>query len=145
MPDTLEHTPAKPITSGPHLGPDKVATIRSLAKLGKTQVEIAAILNCSQPTVSKWLHAIEDPIEEAKHIARTAAPKFASRIANGKSEQVALEMLDRLGVTERPASATPGGKGSITVIIGAADTQVQVNVIEHYQTQDPQLGCANDR
>jgi predicted transcriptional regulator len=148
MPDTLEHSTAEPIRDYSRLTFDDQKILRAMRDAGKTQVEIAAVLGCSQSTVSKFLSTWTDTRDEARDILRHSASRLAKRIVNGRSEAVAVEVLDRIGVTERPAAASQGNKGQITVIIGAPDADVkigiQVNGMANYQTQDPQLPCANE-
>jgi len=90
-------------------------------------VEIAQELGCSQPTVSKWLTIVKDPLEEARHILRQGAPKLAATVVNTKHAPTALETLRDLQVSEKRAPDAGKGAG-VTVLVGAEDTSVQVNL-----------------
>lgn len=96
-----ESATAEAIRDYSRLSRDEIALIKQLAKTGKTQDQIAQIVGCSQPTVSKWLEIVIDPIEDAKHILRTNAPRLAQRVVKDADVDQSLEVLDRLEVAPK--------------------------------------------
>ena len=117
IPELLEPAPAKRIADQKHLSRDEVATIRQLAKLGKTQVEIAQVLGCHQSTVSKWLSALADPVEDARHILRNSSPKLAERVVKDANVAESLDVLERLEVIA-PKQRDSGAHGNVQIVIG---------------------------
>lgn len=109
--------PEQAIRDYARLTREDIACIRSLNKAGKTQVEIAQIIGCSQPTVSKWLEVVNDPLDDAKHILREGSPELAKRILKDADVEESLEVLDRLGVAEK-RNTDSNRAGTVQVIIG---------------------------
>lgn len=128
MPDLeLTTETPKPIPDYGHLTQDDIGRLKHLRKAGLTQVEIAQQLGCSQPTVSKWLNTIDDPLEQAKHILRSGAPALATTVVNTKHAPTALEALRDMQVSEKRAP-DQGKGGGVQVFIGVQDGDVKVNI-----------------
>lgn len=109
--------PEKAIRDHSHLTREEIALVRQMYRAGKTQVDIAQFLGCSQPTVSKWLEVVNDPLDDAKHILREGSPDLAKRILKDADVEESLEVLDRLGVAEK-RNTDSNRAGTVQVIIG---------------------------
>lgn len=129
MPDLeLVDQVAERIPDYTRLSRDEVERLRRLDAAGLSQVQIAQELQCSQPTVSRWLTVVRDPIANSTHKLTQAMPELTDRFIQKARPQDILEAMRDTGVTEKKAAAGQG-KGGVTVVIGAVDSQVQVNII----------------
>lgn len=120
----------------------EVASILSLSRAGKTQVEIAQALGCNHSTVSRWLADLEDTTELAKHKLRSAAVDFVDRVVKDADVEQSLEVLDRIGVAEK--RQTQSGNAQVQILIGmpgspaGPDPLASICSVSHngsYQTQ----------
>lgn len=102
--------------------------ILKLADDGLTQTQIAQRVGCSQPTVSNVLSEFADTRHIARKRLNSSAAAIAERLSQTKHAPTMLEVLRDLEVTTKQAPAG-AGKGGVTVVIGATDSQVQVNII----------------
>jgi predicted transcriptional regulator len=146
--DSFSTKPAERITDYTRLNRAEVGSILKLHEAGKTQVEIAQILGCSQPTVSRWLDELVDTRELAKHTLRSGAEKLAERIVKQADVEQALEVLDRLDVAPKKRDTHLGN--AIQIVVNTPgqtslappsalfqsnqQVTVMVNIIANYQT-----------
>lgn len=103
------------------------SAILKLRDIGKTQVEIAQIIGCSQSAISKCLAEYEDTRSLAGHILRNGAAKLASTVVATKHAPTALEALRDMQVSEKRAP-DQGKGGGVQVFIGVQDGDVKVNI-----------------
>ena len=117
VPETVvpAHTPAyKRLTDA------KRVTILQLDKIGKTQVEIAEIVDCDQSTISRWLTQCRDTTKEANAYLRGQALRMSRNIVmNGKPS-------DHIDALEGISVLAPEQKPSITVQIGIRADRVRL-------------------
>lgn len=125
VPDALE----KPIPNFSRLTKEDIALMLKLRDAGKTQVEIAQVIGCSQPTVSQTLAEFIDTRLEAANILRGGASELAKRIVKKAGPMVALETLRDLEVSQKRAP-DQGKGGGVTVVIGVQDSDVQVQITQ---------------
>lgn len=111
------------------LTPADTALILKLKDAGKTQVETAQIIGCSQSAVSRCLAEFFDTRLEAAHILRGGASELAKRIVKKAGPMVALETLRDLEVSQKRAP-DQGKGGGVTVVIGVQDSDVQVQITQ---------------
>lgn len=107
---------AKPIRDRSHLTRSEVALLLKLHEAGKTQVEIAQILGCSQPSVHGWLEKFRDTRTEAIYTARSGAQKLVERVLKQANVEESLEVLDRIDVLPKKQRESSGNQ--LNVIIG---------------------------
>ena len=72
----------------------------ALKKAGKTQVEIAQALGCSQGTVSKWLSQLTDSTDLAKEYLRGSALRMAKNVVRNGRARDHIQALKGLKVLE---------------------------------------------
>jgi DNA-binding transcriptional regulator LsrR (DeoR family) len=75
--------------------------ILKLAEAGKTQMEIAAIAQVSQSTVSRTIDELTDTRVVAKAILHNRAKFLAERVIKNADVDQALEVLDRIDVAPK--------------------------------------------
>lgn len=102
--------------------------ILKLADDGLTQTQVAQRVGCSQGTVSNVLAAFADTRHIARRMLNASAADISERLTKTKHAPTMLEVLRDLEVTTKQAPAGQG-KGGLTVLIGAQDSQVQVNIL----------------
>jgi hypothetical protein len=96
---------------------DQRVAILKLAKLNKTQVEIAETIGCDQGTVSRWLSQCQDTTEHASTYLRGSALRMARNIVNKGRAADHIKALEGINVL------APEHVAGITVQIGInADT-----------------------
>lgn len=122
-----ENTLAQPIRDYSRLTRAEHAAILKLRDLGKTQVEIAQVIGCSQPTVSDTLREFEDTRLLAGHILRAGASHLATTVVKTTHAGTALEALRDMQVSEKRAP-DQGKSGGVQVFIGVQDGDVQVSI-----------------
>lgn len=101
------------------------------------------MLGCHQSTVSKWLSALADPVEDARHILRNSSPKLAERVVKDANVAESLDVLERLEVIA-PKKGDNGARTGVQIVIGMPGAPAgpapildlqPVNGISNYQTQ----------
>lgn len=118
-PQTLERASATAVQ--PHKGKYKQLTqpqireLLSLRRLGKTQSEIAQILNCNQATVCRWLDNFTDTRDDATAFLRGNALKLARNIVKNGKPREHVDVLKGLNVLEQ---STQDAK--IQVVVGVS-------------------------
>jgi predicted transcriptional regulator len=113
--DQFSDKPAKPIPNYSRLTRVELSALLKLHEAGKTQVEIAQALGCSQPTVSYWLNEFADTRTTAVNTLRAGAEKLAERIVKQADVEQALEVLDRLDVAPKKRDTHVGNAIQIVV------------------------------
>jgi hypothetical protein len=93
---------------------DRVMIFRLAAK-GLSQDEIARIVGCSQPTVSRTL-ALIDTRKEARMILESGSAKLAQTVVDTPDGKVALQALGKLDVVREDAHG--GGNSSFVLVVG---------------------------
>ncbi len=134
MPDTAIATAAKPIPDFSRLTLAEESLILQLANEGKSQTAIAQVLGCSQPTVSRVIHAFTDTREHAKRILHNGAAKLATKVVDASDVDQALEVLDRLDVAPKRVAAAGAG---VNILIGMPGQAIGPDVIVLPQAQNP--------
>lgn len=120
-----EHIPDQPETSrSSYLSASDIRLLLELHDHGKTQVEIAQTLKCSQSTVSRTLKAFD---ADAKSIARHLRAytdetvedwREARKVAAKRGDhRPARELLEAAYPELRPVSNHAGTSGGVTVIV----------------------------
>jgi ParB-like chromosome segregation protein Spo0J len=97
------------------LSPSDRALIFRLAAKGLPQDQIAKIVGCSQPTVSRTL-ALLDTRTEARTILESGAAKMADTVVNTKDAGIALKALAKVDVVRDDAHG--GGNSNFVLVIG---------------------------
>ena len=130
MPETesaLIDTAPQPIPDYGRLTNDERHRIRLMAAANMTQTQMAQEIGCSQSTVCQWLKVSYNPVETATDKVRQALPELADRYIAKARPQDIIETFRDFGVQTK--KAPDGGKsGGVTVIVGAEDSNVQVNL-----------------
>ena len=106
---------------------DEIASIFTLHRAGKTQVEIAETLNCNVSSVCRWLKSLDDTTDLAKQILKSSAADVARALVKTKHAPTQLEILRDQGVSEKKAPAGETRTG-VTVLIGVHETEVKLGV-----------------
>jgi predicted transcriptional regulator len=101
------------------------AIILKLAGDGRTQTEIAQLVGCSQPTVSRVIAEFADTRDIARRILHRDAASIAERLTQTKHAPTMLEILRDQKVSEKQAPAGEH-RGGITVVIGVQAERVQL-------------------
>lgn len=136
--------PQKPIRDLSRLTRAEISALLKLHEAGKTQVEIAQALGCSQPTVSYWLNEYGDTRSEAVYTLRNGAQKLAERIVKQADVTESIDVLERLEVIA--PKHQEASRGGVQIIIGmpgspaGPDPLIQVNETANYQTQHKSEG-----
>lgn len=104
---------------GSKLTQEQLVAILKLAKLNKTQVEIAQAVGCDQGTVSRWLSQCEDSTEQAGTYLRGSALRMAKNIVDKGLARDHIAALKGIGVL---ADDTPGQ--GVVIQIGIKDSDV---------------------
>jgi uncharacterized protein YjcR len=110
------------VPSYKRITPQQRLLIRQLHREGKSQPEIAQILGCSQPTISKWLAEFIDTTSDANEFLRNKALAMAKDIEKNGKPDVKLKALQGLGV----ASENSGGP-AVVIQIGGQNADIQVS------------------
>lgn len=104
---------------GSKLTQEQLVAILKLAKLNKTQVEIAQAIGCDQGTVSRWLAQCEDSTEQASTYLRGSALRMAKNIVDKGLARDHIAALKGIGVL---ADDAPGQ--GVVIQIGIKDSDV---------------------
>lgn len=112
-----------------HLTREDIALVLKMRDAGKTQVETAQVIGCSQSAISRCLADFIDTRLEASHILRSGASDLATRIVRKAGPMVALEALRDMEVSQKRAP-DQGKGGGVTVVIGVQDSDVQVQITQ---------------
>lgn len=123
----LQTSPER-ITDYSRLTLTEEALVLKLSSEGLTQVEIAQRLNCSQPTVSRTLAAFVDTRPLATAHLNSESYNIAKKVAASNHMPTLLEVLRDQKASEKQAPAG-ASRGGVSVIIGASEAQVQVNIV----------------
>jgi hypothetical protein len=91
---------------GSRLSNAQRAAILKLARLNKSQVEIAQAIGCNQGTVSRWLSDCEDSTEQASTYLRGSALRMAENIVKRGAARDHIQALNGLGVLQGTESRT---------------------------------------
>ena len=97
------------------LSPSDRVMIFRLAGKGQSQAEIARIIGCSQPTVSRTL-ALIDTRAEARMILESGAAKLAQTVVDTDDPAVALKALGKVDVVREDAHG--GSNNNVVLLIG---------------------------
>lgn len=108
---------------GSRLTQEQLVAILKLAKLDKTQVEIAQAIGCDQGTVSRWLAQCEDSTEQAGTYLRGSALRMAQNIV--KNGRAADHVAALKGVNVLADSQQSG----LTVVVGGNAQDVRIAVV----------------
>lgn len=129
MPTAIQAA-AQPKPDYSRLTRDEINSLISLHKAGKTQTEIAQILQCSVPTVHDWVHKLTDTTDFAKLRARNLAARAVEKLdeamdeAASKGRSAPQEAILKLaGLLEQEST-----KAGVTVLVGGQDATVQVQI-----------------
>jgi DNA-binding Lrp family transcriptional regulator len=98
--------------------------LRSMHKAGKTQLEIAQALGCTQPTVSKWIASLTDSTDIAKEYLRGSALRMAENIVKKGRASDHVAALKGLSVLEEERSA------GLVVQIGVKASDVSITLAQ---------------
>ena len=109
--------PPKPIRDYSRLSRTEESLILQLHAEGKTQVAIAQVLGCSQPTVSAVLKAYSDTKFLAKRVLDNSAIALAERVVKHANVAESLDVLERIDVIA-PKKQDAGRSGQVTIVIG---------------------------
>ena len=109
--------PTKPIRDFSRLSRTEESLILQLHAEGKTQVAIAQVLGCSQPTVSAVLKAYSNTKFLAKRLLDNSAATLAERVVKHANVAESLDVLERIEVIA-PKKQDTGRSGQVTVVIG---------------------------
>jgi DNA-binding MarR family transcriptional regulator len=101
--------------NGKRLTMKAMSLIMSLADAGKTQTEIAQVVGCSVPTVSRTLDNLTDNRALARRQLEAAAPQLVKTIKQSKDAATALRALGKLDVVREDG---PQSTANIAVVIG---------------------------
>jgi len=120
----------KPKPDYSRLSRDEINSLIALHKAGKTQTEIAQILQCSVPTVHEWVHKLTDTTDFAKLRARNLAARAVDKLDEAMDE-AALKgrsapqeaILKLAGLLEQDTT-----RAGVTVIVGGQEATVQVHL-----------------
>ncbi len=77
---------------------DDLDVLLAMKKAGKTQVEIAQALGCTQGTVSKWITALTDSTDLAKEYLRGKALHMAKNVVKTGQARDHIAALKGVGV-----------------------------------------------
>lgn len=100
----------------------QLRALLALHRAGKTQVEIAQALGCSQPTVSEWLADLQDTRDEASQYLRGKALDMALNVARRGNPETHRKTLENIEVL----SAEQNNRGVVINIAGASSVQVGI-------------------
>jgi DNA-binding MarR family transcriptional regulator len=101
--------------NGKRLTMKAMSLIMSLADAGKTQTEIAQVVGCSIPTVSRTLDNLTDNRALARRQLEAAAPQLVKTIKQSKDAATALRALGKLDVVREDG---PQSTANIAIVIG---------------------------
>ena len=138
------YLPEKRIPDRSHLTRAEDVLILKLHAEGKSQVDIAAVIGCSQPTVSRTLAEYEDTSILAKYRVRNSALKLVDRVIADADVDQSLEVLDRIGVLEK-RNVDSGRAGQVNIVIGmpgqpaGPDVTIDVSPLP-FAPQCPEVG-----
>lgn len=107
----------------------ELSLVLKLNEDGLSQTQIAQRLDCSQATISRTLAVFTDTRPLARRYKDGSAYRRMKVLCDTKHAPTLLEMArdEEVSVKQAPVGA---GKGGVTVVIGAVDAQVQINIIE---------------
>ena len=134
-----DKTPQKPIPDFSRLSYADTALLLKLADDGRTQMEIATVIGCSQPTVSQVLSRFGDTRDLAKKRMNSAALKLVDRVIEDADVDQSLEVLDRIGVAEKRLQPT-GADTKIAIVIGMPGQAVGPDPLLTVSTSEHRLG-----
>jgi hypothetical protein len=115
---SLARTAHKPAYK--RLTDDQRVAILQLAKVGKSQVEIAETLGCDQSTVSRWLQSCQDTTSQATAYLRGQALRMSRNIVEKGRAADHIKALEGISVL------APEQKLGITVQIGIKADRVKL-------------------
>ena len=109
--------PAKPIPNLSRLSRTEEMLILQLHAEGKTQVAIAQVIGCSQPTVHRVVGAFADTKILAKAVLNKSALALAERVVKRANVAESLEVLERIDVIA-PKKQDVGRGVGVNIVIG---------------------------
>jgi predicted transcriptional regulator len=121
-PSTLQKRPPTHTSKYARLSQDEIAILHTMLKAGKTQVEIAQTLGCTQGAVSRWAASFTDTADLAKSYLRGKALSMAQNIVKKGRAADHIKALEGIEVL-----SNQDVKGGLTIVVGGS-AQVQVNV-----------------
>lgn len=111
---------------GKSLSYEQLSMVIKLSVAGKTQVEIADIIGCTQPTISRVLSEFTDTTGIAKIRLKGAAELMAERViqasgvaASRGDASPALEVLDRIDALPKRQTGSKEGGTKVVVVVGS--------------------------
>lgn len=99
-----------------------LALLLKMHKDGKSQVEIAQALDCSQGTVSKWLSQLADTTDVAKEYLAAQSFRMAKNIVTKGLARDHVATLKGLNVLAEERSA------GVVIQIGVKDSDVSISL-----------------
>lgn len=111
--------------------------ILHLAADGRSQTEIAALVECSQSTVSDFLKRVSNPAAVVQKVLKAGELKAAEawsraieKAADRGDHRPARELIEMANPELRPQPANSGAGGGVTINIGMPGQPVALPVIE---------------